>query len=97
MAPLHVFVKLTDDEGVTHHIEATSGAGPGRARDRHYPDLLPITDGAISKGVFLVPLNAAQSVAVNAAVIVEELMAEGRYHDAMAAADILIEHYPMFT
>ncbi|MEP3034918.1 MAG: transglutaminase family protein [Pseudoruegeria sp.] len=26
MAPLHVFVKFTDDDGVTHNLEATSGA-----------------------------------------------------------------------
>lgn len=95
MAPLHVFVKFTDDEGVTHNLEATSGAG--RARDQHYRDLLPITDAAISNGVFLTPLDAEQSVAVIAAVIVEELIAQERYHDAMAVADILIEHYPMFA
>ncbi len=95
MAPLHVFVKFTDDQGVTHNLEATSGAG--RARDQHYRNLLPITDVAISNGVFLTPLDAEQSVAVIAAVIVEELIAEGRYHDAMAVADILIEHYPMFA
>ncbi|MEP2785053.1 MAG: transglutaminase family protein [Pseudoruegeria sp.] len=95
MAPLHVFVKFTDDQGVTHNLEATSGAG--RARDQHYRDLLPITDAAISNGVFLTPLDAEQSVAVIAAVIVEELIAETRYHDAMAVADILIENYPMFA
>ena len=95
MAPLHVFVKFTDDHGVTHNLEATSGAYP--ARDQHYRDLLPITDAAISNGVFLTPLDAEQSVAVIAAVIVEDLIAEGHYHDAMAVADILIEHYPMFT
>jgi len=95
MAPLHVFVKFTDDQGVTHNLEATSGAG--RARDQHYRNLLPITDAAIANGVFLTPLDAEQSVAVIAAVIVEELIGEGRYHDAMAVADILIEHYPMFA
>lgn len=95
MAPLHVFVKFTDDQGVAHNLEATSGAG--RARDQHYRDLLPITDAAISNGVFLTPLDAEQSVAVIAAVIVEELIAQERYHDAMAVADILIEHYPMFA
>ncbi|MGV6812253.1 MAG: transglutaminase family protein, partial [Brevirhabdus sp.] len=62
MAPLHVFVKFTDDDGVTHNLGATSGAG--RARDQHYRDLLPITDAAISNGVFLTPLDAEQSVAV---------------------------------
>jgi len=95
MAPVHVFVKFTDDQGITHNLESTSGAG--RARDQHYRDLLPITDAATSNGVFLTPLDAEQSVAVIAAVIVEELIAKGRYHDAMAVADILIEHYPMFA
>ncbi|MCE8510850.1 hypothetical protein KBY28_20555 [Ruegeria pomeroyi] len=95
LAPLHVLVKFTDDQGVTHNLEATSGAG--RARDQHYRDLLPITDTAISNGVFLAPLNAEQSVAVIAAVIVEELIAQERYRDAMAVADILIEHHPTFA
>lgn len=95
MAPLHVFVKFTDDQGVTHNLEATSGAG--RARDQHYRNLLPITDEAITNGVFLKPLTAEQSVAVIAAAIVEELIQQERYHDAMAVANILIEHYPMFA
>lgn len=95
MAPLHVFVKFTDDQGVTHNLETTSGAG--RARDQHYRDLLPITDAAVANGVFLKPLNAEQSVAVIAAVIVEELIEQKRYHDAMAVADILTDHYPMFA
>lgn len=95
MAPLHVFVKFTDDQGVTHNLETTSGAG--RARDQHYRDLLPITDSAIANGVFLAPLDSEQSVAVIAAVLVEEMIARERYHDAMAVADILIEHYPMFA
>ena len=95
MAPLHVFVKFTDDQGMTYNLETTSGAGP--ARNQHYRDLLPITDTAVSNGVFLTPLDAEQSVAVIAAIVVEELIAQERYHDAMAVADILIEHYPMFA
>jgi len=95
MAPLHVFVKFTDDQGVTHNLETTSGAG--RTRDQHYRDLLPITDAAVTNGVFLKPLDAEQSVAVIGAVIVEDLIQQERYHDAMAVADILLEHYPMFA
>ncbi|SFP22536.1 hypothetical protein SAMN04488056_1355 [Cohaesibacter marisflavi] len=95
MAPLHVFVKFTDNAGKTWNLEAISGAGA--ARDQHYRDLLPITDEAVANGVFLAPLTNEQSVAVIAAVVVEELIAEGSYHDAMAVADILIEHYPMFA
>lgn len=36
-------------------------------------------------------------MAVIAAVIVDWLIAEARYHDAMAVADILIDHYPVFA
>lgn len=95
MAPLHVFVKFTDDQGVTHNLEATSGAG--RARDSHYRKLLPITDAAVTNGVFLRPLDGQQSVAVIAAIIVEQLVEKKRYRDAMAVADILLDHYPMFA
>ncbi|WP_170565650.1 transglutaminase family protein [Ruegeria atlantica] len=95
MAPLHVFVKFTDDRGVTHNLETTSGAG--RTRDQHYRNLLPITDAAISNDVFLTPLSQEQSVAVIAAIVVEDLIQKQRYHDAMAVADILLDHYPQFV
>jgi regulator of sirC expression with transglutaminase-like and TPR domain len=95
MAPLHVFVKFTDDDGVIHNLEATSGAG--RARDQHYRDLLPITDAAVANGVFLTPLDAEQSVAVIAAVVVEDLIRQKRYAEAMDVADVLVEHYPNFA
>lgn len=95
MAPLHVFVKFTDDQGVTHNLETTSGAG--RARDQHYRDLLPITDEAIANGVFLTPLTTEQTIAVIAVVVVEDLMAQDRHHDAMAVADIVLDHYPNFA
>lgn len=95
MAPLHVFVKFTDDQGITHNLETTSGAG--RARDQHYRDLLPITDEAVANGVFLTPLTTEQAVAVIAVVIVEDLMAQDRHHDAMAVADIVLDHYPNFA
>jgi regulator of sirC expression with transglutaminase-like and TPR domain len=95
IAPLHVFVKFTDDQGVTHNLETTSGAG--RARDSHYRKILPITDAAVTNGVFLTPLDGEQSIAVIAAIVVEQLIQKKRYHDAMAVADILLDHYPMFA
>lgn len=95
MAPLHVFVKFTDDEGKTWNLEATSGAGA--ARDQHYRDHLPITDAALENGVFLTPLSREESIAVIASVVVEDLIARERYLDAMAVADILLEHYPNYA
>ncbi|WP_052272535.1 hypothetical protein [Leisingera sp. ANG-M7] len=95
LAPLHVLVKFTDDQGVTHNLEATSGAG--RARDQHYRDLLPITDQALANGLYLAPLDAEQSVAVIAAVVLDGLMARGDYREAMAVADVLLAHNPQFA
>lgn len=95
LAPLHVLVKFTDDQGVTHNLEATSGAG--RARDQHYRELLPITDAAVSNGVYLAPLAQDQTIAVIAAVLVENLIAKGRYQEAMDVSDVLLDHHPNFA
>lgn len=94
IAPLHVLVKFTDDQGETHNLEATSGAG--RARDQHYKNFLPITEKAIANGMFLTPLTNRESVALIAAEVVEHLIDDGHYLDAMAIADILLWHYPKF-
>ncbi|WP_193747626.1 transglutaminase family protein [Leisingera sp. ANG-M7] len=95
LAPLHVLVKFTDDQGVMHNLEATSGAG--RARDQHYRDLLPISDQALANGLYLAPLDAEQSMAVIAAVVLDGLMARGAYREAMAVADVLLENHPQFA
>lgn len=95
VAPLHVFVKFTDDDGMTHNLEATSGAG--RARDAHYRRLLPITDAAVANGVFLKSLSREEIVTVIATVLLEDLINRKRYHDAMAVADILLTHYPNYA
>ncbi|RLJ40685.1 transglutaminase superfamily protein [Litoreibacter meonggei] len=94
-APLHVFVKFTDDQGVTHNLETTSGAG--RARDSHYKKLLPITEASVVNQVFMTPLTREETVAVIAVVVVENLNSQGRYQDAMAVADIVLDHYPNFA
>lgn len=95
LAPLHVLVKFTDDEGVAHNLEATSGAG--RARDQHYRDLLPITDTALKNGLYLTPLSREQSVAVIAAVVLDDLIARGEYRAALEVADVLTGHHPKFV
>lgn len=95
LAPLHVLVKFTDDDGKTWNLEATSGLG--RARDVHYRNNFPITDEALANGLFLTPLTNEQSVAVIAAVVVSDLIERKRYHDAIAVADILLKHHPMFA
>jgi regulator of sirC expression with transglutaminase-like and TPR domain len=92
-APLHLLVKLTDDEGQVWNLEATSGALP--ARDAYYRERLPITDRAVEAGLYLRPLGQEEAVAVMAEVVLGDLIEHSRYMDAMAAADLMAEHAPL--
>lgn len=94
-APLHVLVKFRDDAGVLWNLEATSGGLP--ARDQHYRELLPISDRALETGIYLQPLTREEVVAVLAEVVIEDQIRRGRHMDAMAVADIALDHYPLFV
>jgi regulator of sirC expression with transglutaminase-like and TPR domain len=95
VAPLHVLVKFTDSTGATWNLEATSGAG--KARDQHYRDLLPISDRALQTGIYLKPLTKEETVGVMAMLVLEDLIEKKRYLDAMAVADIILDHDPLST
>ncbi|PCJ10555.1 MAG: hypothetical protein COB16_00660 [Rhodobacteraceae bacterium] len=95
LAPLHVLVNFTDDQGETYNLETTSGAG--LTRDQHYRDLLPITDAALDNGLYLTPLTREQSIAVIAAVVLDDLIARKQYGEAIAVADVLLAHHPRFA
>jgi hypothetical protein len=66
-APLHVFVKWTDDaSGETYNFEATSG---GFARDGHYRKEMPMTDEAIANGAYLKTLTRREALALMASTV----------------------------
>ncbi|TPN00878.1 hypothetical protein FKO01_50280 [Mesorhizobium sp. B2-3-3] len=92
-APLHVFVKFTDDAtGKTWNLETTSGAG--FTRDEWYRQKLPMTDQAIANGVYLKTLSRREAMSVIATAVLDNLIAADRYEDAIAVADVLSEAYP---
>lgn len=92
-APLHLFVKFTDRAtGKTWNLETTSGAG--FTRDEHYRKQLPMTDEAIANGVYLKTMSRREALAMIATGILDALLANGRYEDAIAVADVLIEANP---
>ncbi|WP_246679857.1 transglutaminase-like domain-containing protein [Mesorhizobium sp. B2-3-5] len=92
-APLHVFVKFTDDAtGKTWNLETTSGAG--LTRDEWYRQKLPMTDEAISNGVYLKTLSRREAMSIIATSVLDKLITVGRYEDAIAVADVLVEAYP---
>jgi len=95
LAPRHVLVRFTTKDGKHYNIEATSEARP--AKDDHYLTNFPITAEAVANRVFLATLTNEEAVAVIAVTVVEYLLKEKRYHDAMAVADILLDHYPNFA
>jgi regulator of sirC expression with transglutaminase-like and TPR domain len=91
-APLHVFVKYTDVQGAVWNLEATSGAG--FTRDEWYRSKLLMTDKAVSDGAYLRPLSREETAGVIAYFLVEDLMSEERYEDAIIAADAILKHTP---
>lgn len=60
-APLHVFVKLHQDDGTWLNVEATSG---GTLRDQGYVDQFHIQPRALLTGIYLRPLSKKESVGV---------------------------------
>ena len=94
LAPLHAFVKFTDDTGVTWNLETTSGAGS--TREVWYRKNLPMTDKAIASGIYLRALSHEEVVAVVASTLVGELLRKGRPEDAIAVSQVILRHYPHF-
>ncbi|MBA3520571.1 MAG: hypothetical protein H0T75_23700, partial [Rhizobiales bacterium] len=94
-APLHVFVKWTDDaDGQTYNFEATNG---GFARDSHYRNEMPMTDTAIANGVYMKTLSRREALSVMASLVLEHLLNTRRYSEAIAVADVILEAYPAFA
>jgi regulator of sirC expression with transglutaminase-like and TPR domain len=91
-APLHVFLKFTDTAGKVTNLETTSGALP--ARDQWYREKLPMTDQAVANGLYLRTLSRKESVALMATTVMEHLMDQGRYQDAIDVADVILAHSP---
>lgn len=94
-APLHVFVKYTDDDGTVWNLEATSGGG--FTRDIWYRKHLPMSDRAIANGLYLRALSREETKALAASLIVDHELEAGRTENAIAVSDVILQHYPSFA
>lgn len=92
LAPSHLFVRLKDGGGREINLEATSDALP--ARDAWLRQERGINDRSIASGLYLRKLSRRESVAAMALTVVEYLMAEHRYEEALQATDIILQHSP---
>ncbi|KGD96680.1 transglutaminase family protein [Rhizobium sp. YS-1r] len=94
-APLHVFIKYTDDAGKVWNLEPTSGGGA--VRDDWYRQKLPMSDQAVANGIYLRALSHQEAVAVIASFLVERDIGKGQFENALAVSDVLLRHYPNFA
>jgi len=95
-APLHVFVKFTDDAtGTTFNVEATSGGNP--AKDSWYAKNLPMTDIALKNGVYMQSLTRQETIVVMATVVVEHHLQKQQYNKAIEMVELLLSHYPKYA
>ena len=85
-APLHVFVKYTDETGKVWNLEPTSGGG--FTREEWYRQKLPMSDQAVASGIYLRPLSHGEAVALTASFLVEHDIANGEFESALGTIDI---------
>lgn len=88
-APKHILVKWKNDAGAWINLEATSGGNP--ARDVWIRQQMPMTDEAITNGVYLRPLSKKETAALMVATLAEHYFNSREYEKAIAIADIVLE------
>ncbi len=91
-APLHLFVRYTDPQGVDHNLEATSGGH--EARTEWYRENLPMTNRAIESGVYMRTLTKRETIAEMATTVMDYLLDEHRYQEAIEVADVILAVLP---
>jgi regulator of sirC expression with transglutaminase-like and TPR domain len=91
-APLHLFVRYTDQTGGEHNLEATSGGH--EARGEWYRQNLPMTDRALESGIYMRTLSRRETVAAMASTVMDFLLAERRYQEASEVADAILAANP---
>jgi len=95
LAPRHVVVKYTDAAGDSLNLEATSSGGSLSVAD--YRQYLPVSDTALEHQVYFQRLDERETAALLASSVIEKLMADGKFAEAVRVADFLIEQHPKFV
>lgn len=91
-APLHLFIRYTDPAGTDHNLEPTSGGH--KARDEWYRQNLPMTDRAIESGIYMRTLSKRETVAAMALPVLDYLLEERRWQEAIDVADAILAASP---
>ena len=92
IAPLHILARYRDEAGRSLNIEASNG---GQAmRDEWYRQRMNISDRAIERGLYLRSLSRRENVALMATTVLENLLEQRRFSDALAVSDVILRHSP---
>ena len=91
-APLHVFVRYRSENGRVINIEAANGGHP--SRDEWYREQMPMSDRAVESGLYLRSLTRREGVALMATTVLEHLIEQRRYSEALGVSEIILEHAP---
>ncbi len=94
-APLHDFVRYTDTTGRTFNIETTSGGHV--SRDEWYRQQMPMTDRSVESGIYLRSLTRREAVADMATTVIDYLLSEKRFGDAIEVSEVILRNYPHDT
>lgn len=92
-APHHMFVKYKNEAGRMANLETTSGGHP--ARDVWYRQNTPMTDEAITNGLYLNAHTRRETAAIMALVLLEHYLETAQYEEVQATADGILQVHPL--
>ena len=91
-APLHILARYRGEDDQTFNIEPSNGGQP--ARNEWYRQSMQISDRAVESGLYLRSLSRRENVALMATTIVEHLLDQREFAQALAVSDVILRHAP---
>lgn len=92
LAPDHIFVRHREESGRIVNLETTSGAYP--ARNDWYRQHMPMSERALRSGIYLRSLSRREAVGVMASTVLEHLLDERSYSEAVKVSEVILRHCP---
>jgi regulator of sirC expression with transglutaminase-like and TPR domain len=92
MARAHLFVRFRSSNGQVTNLETTSGGNP--ARDVWLKQSVGYTERGVASGFYMRSLARREGLAAMALTVVEHLMAERRFREALAVTEPILRCNP---
>jgi regulator of sirC expression with transglutaminase-like and TPR domain len=92
LAPLHMLVRCREESARVINLETTSGGHP--ARDVWYQSHRPMSRLALANGIYMRSLSRREGIAHMATTVVEHLLRQKEYAEAIRVSEVVLEHFP---